>query len=312
VDNWVGVTKKQVGETGSVLVLAWVSANTVQQRVLPSLHLGRRCLLLLLGLGCISNVGILSQISFSWPPLHDLTALCSVCTQPRMMSAFGSGPRRAIIWMGPKRAILICIGMLVVRLSLRAYFVGPSSPPHHAGWPHWPAAAAVSAYGEGDAEPPVSRRAVEAQASRSEPPVSRRTVEAQASRSDGRAGSPSVGAPIDDVYPGEEVTAILEGIRPWPGTPITPITRMKFRPGTLTMNSTVAFRRCYVDPQRYKLHFLSRGGNIGIEIADDHKLLYIMVTLEHMSCHVILSPLPSLSSPPHPTPTSHTHSPPAL
>ena len=89
---------------------------------------------------------------------------------------------------------------------------------------------------------------------------------------DGGGGGDS--STLPEVSSGATVTAVLTGKATWPDERVK---RLRFRPGTLELNSTMAFRHCYVDPVRYRDHFLLGRGRIGVIWTNKHKLIYIQV-----------------------------------
>jgi hypothetical protein len=71
------------------------------------------------------------------------------------------------------------------------------------------------------------------------------------------------------VLSGKAATSLLlGGADEWPDRAVS---RMKFRPGTLTVDSNAAFQHCHVDPTRYRQHFTTRKKRV--LISEQHKLL---------------------------------------
>ena len=71
-----------------------------------------------------------------------------------------------------------------------------------------------------------------------------------------------------NIYDGEFITDILQGMKAFPDN-----RRLKFRPGTLAMDSVQTIQHCYVDMDLYGSHF-DKLLSVQASVSDKHKLIY--------------------------------------
>ena len=76
----------------------------------------------------------------------------------------------------------------------------------------------------------------------------------------------------DDSFPGLVITKILKGEKQFPEDSNSNL-RLKYRPGTLQINSVDALRHCFVNVTHYKGHIADRAISL-VSISDHYKIIY--------------------------------------